>query len=117
MTKMMSKPIPKKPRPVKAFLKAIIPLWSRASWVPEKENAIGEKMRSLKLELSTEPGHLQGRTLSKSFKIFQLGSPEECRLWCTDYDEVCVGMSITAGSARNQMVCHMLSDKSLKEFE
>jgi hypothetical protein len=113
----MSKLIPKKPRPIKAFAKAIIPLWLRATWVPEKENSIGEKMRSLKLEMSTEPGNLQGRTLSKSFKIFRLGSPVKWIIWCTDYAKICIRMSITTGSARNGMVCQMLSDEPLKEFQ
>jgi hypothetical protein len=43
----MSKPIWKKQRQVKAFAKAIILLWPRAMWVPEKENLIREKTRSL----------------------------------------------------------------------
>jgi hypothetical protein len=33
----MSKPIPKKQRQLKAFAKALIPLWPRATWVSEKE--------------------------------------------------------------------------------
>jgi hypothetical protein len=66
----MSKPIPKKQKQVKAFAKAIIPLWPRATWVPEKENSVGEKTRSLQLKLSTEPGNKQAKTLAKSFKIF-----------------------------------------------
>jgi hypothetical protein len=75
----MSKPIPiKHNRPVKAFAKPIIPLWPRATWVPEKENAAGgEKMRSLKLELSTKPGNKEGKTLTKSFVIFCSGLPKE----------------------------------------
>jgi hypothetical protein len=117
MNNALSKPVPKKPKPLRAFAKAIIPLWPRATWVPEKENANGEKMRSLKLTLSTEPGNLQGRTLNKIFKIFRTGSPVEWILWRTDYEEVCVEMSVTTGSARNRMVCQMLSDEPLKEFE
>ena len=117
MTNALSKPIPKKQKPVKAFAKAIIPLWPRATWVPEKENSNGEKMRSLKLELSTEPGNKEGRTLSKVFKIFRSGSPEEWILWRSDFAEVCVGMSIASGSARNRMVRQLLSDEPLKEFE
>jgi hypothetical protein len=114
----MSKLIPKKPaKPIKAYARPIIPLFPRATWVPEKENAAGEKTRSLKLELSTEPGNANGKTLTKSFKIFRSGSPEEWILWRNDYDEVCVGMSITLGSARNRMVRQMLSDEPLKEFE
>jgi hypothetical protein len=66
----MSKPSPKKQRQVKAFAKDIIPLWLIATWVPEKENSVGEKTRSLKLELSTEPGNFNGKTLTKSFKIY-----------------------------------------------
>jgi hypothetical protein len=57
----MSKPILKKQKQVKAFAKAIIPLWPRATWVPEKENSVGEKTRSLKLKLSTEPGNKEGK--------------------------------------------------------
>jgi hypothetical protein len=118
MTNGLSKePIPRKPRPIKAFARPIIPLWPRATWVPEKENAAGEKMRSLKLELSTEPGNKEGKTLTKSFKIFQAGSPEEWILWRTDYNEVCTGMSITNGAAKNRMVPQMLSDEPLKEFK
>jgi hypothetical protein len=45
------------------------------------------------------------------------GSPEEWILWDTDYNKVCVGMSINLGAARNQIVCQMLSDEPLKEFE
>jgi hypothetical protein len=66
----MSKPIPRKPKQIKAFAKAIIPLWPRATWVPDKENSVGEKTRSLKLVLSTEPGDKDGKTLTKSFKIY-----------------------------------------------
>jgi hypothetical protein len=48
MTNAVSKPIPKKLRQIKAFAKAIrIPLWPSSTWVPEKENSIGEKTRSL----------------------------------------------------------------------
>jgi hypothetical protein len=78
MMNALSKTIPKKPKTYKAFARPIIPLWPRAtSWVPEKENAAGKKMRSLKLELSTQPGNKHGKTLTKSFKIFCSGSPKE----------------------------------------
>jgi hypothetical protein len=108
----------KQSRPVKASVKAIIPLWAWAMWVPEKENAAGKKTRSLKLELSTDTGNKEGKTLTfKSFKIFCSGSLEEWILWPMDYNKVCVGMSITLGAARNQMVCQILSDKPLKEFD
>ena len=117
MTNSMSKPIPKKAKPIKAFAKPIIPLWPRATWVPEKDNSAGEKTRSLKLELSTEPGNREGKTLQKSFKIFRSGSPEEWILWRSDCNEVCVGMSITSGLAKNRMIRQMLSDEPLKEFE
>jgi hypothetical protein len=113
----MSKPIPRKPRPVKAFARPIIPLWPRVTWVPEKENATGEKMRSLKLESSTEPGNKYGKTLSKSFKIFCSGSPEEWILWHADHNKVCTGMAIATGSTKNKMVCQMLSNEPLKEFK
>ncbi len=74
-------------------------------------------MRSLKLELSTEPGNKDGKTLTKSFKIFRSGSPEEWILWRADHNEVCTGMSIATGSSKNWMVRQMLSDEPLKEFE
>lgn len=67
--------------------------------------------------LSTEPNNKEGKTLTKSFKIFRSGSPEEWILWRTDLDEVCVGMSITTGPARNRMIRQLLSDEPLKEFE
>ena len=118
MTNFMSKNVPRKPtKPIKAFAKPIIPLFPRAKWVPEKENSVREKMRSLKLELSTEPGNTNGKTLTKSFKIFRSGSPEEWILWRKDYNKVCTGMSITLGAARNRMVRQMLSDEPLKEFK
>jgi hypothetical protein len=100
----MSKPIPKKQRQIKAFAKDIIPLWPRATWVPEKENSIGEKTRSLKSELSTEPGNKDGKTIIKSFKIFRSGSPEEWILWCTDFNEVCIGILISTGPACNRII-------------
>jgi hypothetical protein len=77
MTNSLSKPFSKKQKPTRAFAKAIIPLWPRATWVPEKEYVNGEKMRSLKLRLSTEPGNVNGRTLTKIFKISHSGLPEE----------------------------------------
>jgi hypothetical protein len=118
MTNSLSKPIPRKPRQVKAFAKPIIPLWPRATWVPEKkENSAGEKTRSLKLELSTEPGTLNGKTITKSFKIYRAGTPEEWILWRRDFNEVCTGMSVTSGAGRNRMVRQLLSDEPLKEFE
>jgi hypothetical protein len=55
--------------------------------------------------------------LDKIFKIFRTGSPKEWILWWTDYEEVCIGMLVTTGSSRNMMVCQMLSDEPLKEFE
>jgi hypothetical protein len=112
MTNLKSKPIPKKQRQIKAFAKAIIPLWPRATWVPEKENSIGEKTRSLKLER-----YKDGKTLTKSFKIFRSGSPEEWILWRTDFNKVCVGMSISTRPACSRMIRQVLLDKPLKEFE
>jgi hypothetical protein len=117
MTNAMSKPIPKKVNKVKAFAKPIIPLWPRSTWVPDKENSVGEKMRSLKLELSTEPGTLSGKNITKSFKIFRSGNPEEWILWRRDFDEVCVGMDVLSGAGYNRMVRQLLSDEPLKEFE
>ncbi len=58
-------------------------------WVPEKENAAGKKTRSLKLELSTDTGNKEGKTLTfKSFKIFRSGSLEEWILWPMEYNKV-----------------------------
>ena len=114
----MSKPIPRKVSvQAKMLAKPIIPLWPRATWVPDKENSVGEKTRSLKLTLSTEPGIVNGKTLTKSFKIFRNGTPEEWILWRMDLEEICVGMSIVSGSNRNRMVRQLLSDEPLKEFE
>jgi hypothetical protein len=75
-------------------------LWLRATWVPKKENSVGERTRSLKLELSTEPGDKEGKTLTKSFKIYRSGTPEEWILWHNNLNEVYVGMSMSTGSAR-----------------
>jgi hypothetical protein len=117
MTNSMSKQIPKKQKQGKTFAKAVIPLWPRATWVPEKENADGEKARSLKVELSTEPGNLNGKDYVKSFKIYRSGTPKEWILWRQDFNEVCVGMSISTGPAYHRMIRQLLSDKPLKEFE
>jgi aromatic ring hydroxylase len=87
------------------------------TWVPEKENAAGKKMRSLKLELSTEPGNKDGKTLTKSFKILCSGSLKEWILWRTDHNAVCTGMSIATGSSKNRMIHQMLSEEPLKEFK
>jgi hypothetical protein len=54
------------------------------------------------------PGNKEGKTLTKSFKNFQTGSPEEWILWRTDCYEVCTGMLIATGSAKNLMVYQML---------
>jgi hypothetical protein len=113
----MSKPIPKKLRQVKAFPKATIPLWPSSTWIPEKENSIGEKTRSLKLELSTEPGALMGKNITKTFKIFRSGNLEEWILWRRDFNEICVGLDVQTGAGDIRMVRQLLSDKSLKEYE
>jgi hypothetical protein len=86
------------------------------TWVPEKENSAGEKTRTLKLVLSIKPGNLNGKTLTKSFKIYRAGTPEEWILWQHDFEEVCVGISIGSGLNHNQMVHQMLFDEPLKEF-
>jgi hypothetical protein len=117
MTESMSEPIPKKLRQVKAFAKAMIPLWPSSTWIPEKENSIGEKTRSLKLELSTEPGALMGKNITKSFKIFRSGNPEEWILWRPDFTEVCAGPDAQTGAGCIRMVRQLLSDEPLKEFE
>ena len=117
MTNSLSKAIPKKNKAVTGFAKPITPLWPRATWVPDKENADGEKMRSVKLTLSTEPGNLNGKNYTKLFKIFRSGNPEEWILWRRDFDEVCVGMSLTTGPAHNRMIRQLLVDEPLKEFE
>jgi hypothetical protein len=113
----MSEPIPKKLRQVKAFAKATIPLWPSSTWIPEKENSIGEKTRSLKLELSTEPGALMGKNIIKSFKTFRSGNPEEWIIWQRDFNEVCVGLDVQTGAGYIRMVRQLLSNEPLKEFE
>jgi hypothetical protein len=117
MTNAMSKPIPKKPKLQKLPAGSVIPLWPRAIWVPDKDNEAGEKSRTVKLTLSTEPGNLNGKTLNKTFKIFRSGSPEEWILWRQDFYEICTGMSIVTGANHNRMVRQLLSDEPLKEFE
>jgi hypothetical protein len=114
----MSKPIPpKKLMQVKAFAKATIPLWPSSTWIPEKENSICEKTRSLKLELSTEPGALMGKNITKSFKIFRSGNPEEWILWRRDFNEVCVGLDVQTGAGCVRMARQLLSDEPPKELE
>jgi hypothetical protein len=77
-----------------------------------------ENTRSLKLELPTKPGNKEGKTLTKNFKIFCSGSPEEWILWHDmDYNKICIRMSITLWVARNWMVRQMLSDEPLKAFK
>jgi hypothetical protein len=118
MTNSMSKPIPRKQiRPVKTYAKPIIPLWPRATWVPNKDNSAGEKTASLKLELSTESGNVNGKTLTKSFKVYRSGTPEEWILWRQDFSHICEGMSITTGAGRNRMIRQLLVDEPLREFE
>jgi hypothetical protein len=82
-------------------LRRAFPLWPRATWVPEKENADGEKARSLKVEISTKPGNLNGKDHIKSFKIYRSGTPEEWILWRQDFNEVCVGMSLRPATPQN----------------
>jgi hypothetical protein len=56
MTNSMSKAIPRKQKMAKAFAAPMIPLWPRATWAPETlKNQAGEKTRTTKLVLSTEP--------------------------------------------------------------
>jgi hypothetical protein len=118
MTNAMSKAIPRKQKMAKAFAAPIIPLWPRATWAPETlKNQAGEKTRKIKLTLSTEPGNENGKTLTKEFKIFRTGSPEEWILWRRDFNEICTGMAITVGSNRNRMVRQLLSDEPLSQFE
>jgi hypothetical protein len=117
MTNSMCKPVPEKPKPQKAFASPVIPLWPRAAWVPDKNNEAGEKSRTLKLTLSAEPGNLNGKTLTKVFKIFRSGTPEEWTLWRQDFYGICTGMSIVTGANHNRMIRQPLSDEPLKEFE
>jgi hypothetical protein len=117
MTNSMSEPIPKKLRQVKAFAETTIPLWPSSTWVPEKENFIGEKTRSLKLELSAEPGASMGKNATESFKMFRSGNPEEQTLWRRDFNEVCVGQDAQTGSGYIRVVHQLLSYEPLKEFE
>jgi hypothetical protein len=114
MTNSMSIQIPKKQKQGKTFAKAIIPLWPRATWAPEKENANGEKARRLKVKLQ---GNLNGKNYVKSFKIYMSGTPKEWILWRQDFNKVCIGMSLSTGPAYHRMIPQLLSDKSLKEFE
>jgi hypothetical protein len=77
MTNSTSKATPRKQK-----MAPMIPLWPRATWAPETlKNQAGEKTRKVKLTLSTEPGNENGKTLTKEFKIFRTGSPEEWILW------------------------------------
>jgi hypothetical protein len=92
-------------------------LWPSSTWIPEEENSIGEKTRSLKLELSAEPGALMGKNVTKSFKMFRSGNPEEWILWRRDFNEVCAGLDAQTGAGCIRMACQLLSDKPLKEFE
>jgi hypothetical protein len=95
VTDAVSEPIPKKLRQIKAFANATIPLWPSSTWVPEKEKSIGQKTRSLKLEFSTEPGASMGKNITKSFKIFRSGNPEEWMLcWRRHFNEACVGLDV-----------------------
>jgi hypothetical protein len=118
MIDALSKPIPKKQKPAKAFASPIIPLWPRATWDPEdKENLDGENARKIKLTLSTEPGNLNCKTLNKEFKMFRTGGSEEWILWSREFDKICTGMEPMEGANHNGMVRQLLSDEPLKEFE
>jgi hypothetical protein len=113
----MSEPTPKKLGHVKALAKAMIPSWPSSTWIPEKENSIGEKTRSLKLELSAENGALMGKNITKSFKIFSSGNPEECILRRRDFNEICAGLDAQTGAGFIRMARQLLSDEPLKEFQ
>jgi hypothetical protein len=63
------------------------------------------------------PGNLNGKTLTKIYKIFRSETPEEWMLWRQDFHETCTGMSIVTGANHNRMVRQLLSDEPLKEFE
>jgi hypothetical protein len=118
MTNSMSKATPRKQKIAKAFAAPMIPLWPRATWAPETlKNQAGENTRKIKLTLLTEPGNENGKTLTKEFKIFRTGGPEEWILWQRDFKEICAGMAITVGSNRNRMVRQLLSDEPLSQFE
>ena len=109
MTNSLLKPIPKKIKQVaKIFVQPIIPLWPRATWVPDMENSIGEKTRSLKLVLSTEPGNLNGKTLTKRFKIYHTGTPKDWIIWRQDFYAVILGRNISLGAAYNRMVLSII---------
>ena len=118
MTNSMSKAMPRKQEMAKAFAAPIISLWPRATWAPETlKNQAGETNRKTKLTLLTELSNANGKTLTKEFKIFRTGSPKEWILWRQDFNKICTGMAITAGSNRNRMVCQLLSDEPLSQFE
>jgi hypothetical protein len=117
VTNEVPEPIPKKLRQIEAFAKATIPLWPSSTWVPEKQNSIGEKTRSLKLESSTEPGASVGKNTTKSFEIFRSGDPEEWMLWRRDFNEVCVGLDVQTGAGCIRMVRQLLSDEPQKNLE
>jgi hypothetical protein len=104
MTNSMYKPIPKNAEAHQSFCNGCHPPLAQSHLGTREGNSNGEKTRSLKLVLSTEPNNKDGKTLTKSFEIFRSGSPEEWILWRTDLDEVCGGMSITTGPARNRMI-------------
>jgi hypothetical protein len=58
-----------------------------------------------------------GKNITKSFKIFRSGNPEEWILWRRDFNEVCVGLDVQTGAGHIRMVRQLLSDEPLKEFE
>jgi hypothetical protein len=62
-----------------------------------------EKNSHFEVDLSAEPGNLNGKTLTKTFKIFRSGTPEEWMLWLQDFCETCTGMSIVTGANHNRM--------------
>jgi hypothetical protein len=71
----------------------------------------------MKLTFSIEPSNENGKTLTKEFKIFRTGAPEEWILWRRDFNKICAGMAMTVGLNRNQMVRQLLSDEPLSQFE
>jgi hypothetical protein len=58
-----------------------------------------------------------GKNITKSFKIFRSGNPEECILWRRDFNEVCAGLDVQTGAGCIRMVRQLLSDEPPKEFE
>jgi hypothetical protein len=59
-----------------------------------------------------------GKNVTKSFKMFRSGNPEEWNLWLRDFNEVCAGPpDVQTGAGCVRMARQLLSDEPPKEFE